>query len=181
MKKAQIEFVEAQSRSRNIENAQASTFFHLTERGEEFIQQLLTSLETSESDKAFSITGPHGAGKSSLARFVIDITLPSASQRRKTAISEIAKRPKLFQRFEQVIRKTGDGRKGWIHLAVTANREPVIETIERALELDRDKAIGGDRTERVLDAMKDHVRQGPTLLVVDEFGKNLDAPASFPI
>ena len=174
MKKAQIEFVEAQSRSRNIENAQASTFFHLTERGEEFIQQLLTSLETSESDKAFSITGPHGAGKSSLARFVIDITLPSASQRRKTAISEIAKRPKLFQRFEQVIRKTGDGRKGWIHLAVTANREPVIETIERALELDRDKAIGGDRTERVLDAMKDHVRQGPTLLVVDEFGKNLE-------
>jgi len=174
MKKAQIEFVEAQSRSRNIENANASSFFHLTERGEEFLHQLLISLETSGSDKAFSITGPHGAGKSSLARFLIDLTLPSTAQRRKIAMNEISKHSKLVQRFEQVIRQSGDMRKGWLHFAVTANREPVIETIERALGLECDKVVGGDRTERILHAMKEHVRQGPTLLVIDEFGKNLE-------
>ena len=169
-----IEFKAISTRSRDIEDSQTPDFFQLTERGHKFIQQLTASLESKTADRAFAITGPHGAGKSALARFVLDLTLPPRSERRQRANVELERYPELAKDFTSALQAVGSPRGGWRQIAATANREPIIDTLDRALGISGETLSNQDRVARILERAREFVTERPTILVIDEFGKSLE-------
>ena len=143
--------------------------------------------------RAWSITGPYGSGKSSLALLLDVLAGPADDPLRRSALRIVG----------AVDDETGNtmaasigqiaGSSGLIRAVATAQREPATRTIVRAVlnGLRRYPVTGRPHrsllteAERLLDAVPlsaravadllDHVASiAPVLLVIDEFGKNLE-------
>jgi hypothetical protein len=192
------------ARSVNIErDAGRSTLegYIPTGRALDVIGRVGRSLEGAEG-RSFSITGPYGTGKSSLAVFLDALFGPSAAEATATADTILASVDPNTAEAIRSGRTAMAGDDGFIRAVVTASREPISATIVRALahgakrfSPGRRRAVQGASLrdlERAISDLEDRDRPLPTtrfirqivqdlsarapiLLVIDEFGKNLEA------
>ena len=173
-------------------------------RAVDAIGRLAAALDRDDVEVALSITGPYGSGKSSLA-IVIDALLGPARDRARRSAEELLAHtsPDALARLQRARKRLGAERHGFIRAVVTAQRESITTTVLRALSLGVErfeppspKASALARAARTLrkliaddtatdrprpDArrIREVIRQlgdiAPVLLLVDEFGKNLEA------
>jgi hypothetical protein len=147
--------------------------------------------------RAWSVTGPYGSGKSSFALFLDGLVGGASNPARQTALDLIETIDRdLADLVRGAYESLRASDRGVIRAVITADPEPVTITVLRALErgLDRYWPRGRKPSEAkvVLDALaatiagdevapRDLVRMlreltvhAPLLIVLDEFGKNLD-------
>lgn len=167
------------------------------------VHRIAGSLLDDSVERAFSVTGPYGSGKSSLAVLLDALFAPAnddAFGRATDLVAEVA--PDTSDLVNRARAAAGASKTGFLRCMVTADREPVATTVVRALlhgvetyrrsHRSREAAelialledLAGDPREQRARAI-DHVavrhalaraaRLAPVLLVIDEFGKNLEA------
>lgn len=182
----------AQSKSVNVElsvsGAQSSKFVP-TSRSLETIDRIVESLTISDSCRSFAITGPYGSGKSSFAVFLRDL-ISSNSEISKSAKDQLRSSSKDHEtRLDQVLKSLGYPNKSFTVGMATAMREPVGETIRRSLmnitnaqkksliDPTTKKMLGDPNCSPsiILSCVSKVLETSPLLLVLDEFGKNLEA------
>ena len=162
-----------------------------TGRALEVVHRITRAMRSSDAGRAWSLTGPYGAGKSSFALFVHALLGPDGDEARTSAEAALrAAEPELLSLIEDGRRTFGATSRGFIRAAATAQREPVNDTVFRAfsagaygywrarMPADVKNALYAadrDRTPRalglVLEALCAHA---PVLIEIDEFGKNLE-------
>lgn len=168
------------------------------------ISRLATALDRSDVEVAISITGPYGSGKSSLAVVLDALFGPAKDPARRSAEELLAHTaPEALARLHSALTRLGADRLGFIRAVVTAQRESITTTVLRALRhgvqryqptaaqkpalarvarslaaLARDDAAA-DRprpdVRTIRRAIGDLTSVAPVLLLIDEFGKNLEA------
>lgn len=145
--------------------------------------------------RAWSITGPYGTGKSSFALFLDALPGPPGPVREATTTTLAATDADLSRRLEigrARLHPTGE----FIRAVATSRREPVTTTIIRAMRHGAERrwpsgipievARALRRAEKAVDvgAVLECVRRlsghGPVLILIDEFGKNLEYLADDP-
>lgn len=167
------------------------------------IHRIAGSLLDDSVERAFSVTGPYGSGKSSLAVLLDALFAPAKDEAFGTAtdlVAEVA--PDTIDLVQRARAAAGATKTGFLRCMVTADREPVAATVVRALlngvetyrrdnrSREATELIGlledlaGDPREQRARTI-DHVavrhvlaraaKLAPVLLVIDEFGKNLEA------
>lgn len=170
--------------------------YQLTAKGLEILRRFVDALE-GEKINAWSLTGPYGMGKSAFANYLLAITGP-----RNDSITRLALRKlrdidlELHDRFENGIEKKVQ-ESGFFRIAVTSSFEPVNNTIARAM-LETIKSIEIPDITPIKMKLKKIINNTvlepnvvfllfkefkkiinkPILIVIDEFGKNLDYMAS---
>lgn len=188
------------SRSVNVERdtgASSLDGYIPTGRALDVVRRLAQGMLDPSAGRSLSITGPHGGGKSSLAIFVDALLSAEKTQSYRVAF-------KLLEEFDPVLatmweeaRKCVDvPGNGFYRAVVTAAREPITESILRALKRKTEfnalslanlekklsglKADSSSRESLILEYIKEIAEKNPFILVIDEFGKNLEAYADAP-
>ena len=196
------------ARSANLErdSGRSEPFdgYIVTGRALDVIERITRAALAGRSGGAWSLTGPYGSGKSSLA-LLLDAAFGPNKKVRNVALDLIAA---AAPGAAEAVRKTHDHHRtrgtGFQRGLVTANREPIAHTLLRALHAavvgtfgripsTREFPAAGRLREALRDAeASDSSRNGaassavveiacclakraPLLLVVDEFGKTLEA------
>ena len=147
-----------------------------------------------------SITGPYGSGKSSFGVMLNHLAAPSDDAGWKAAQRRLHKMaPDTATELVTCRRRSGMHRRGMIRCIVTARREPVAATILRAADSgaksyfgprygrkDFAEAVTLRRCTRALrkgivpgastisGIIASMASSGPVLLMIDEFGKNIE-------
>ena len=176
-------------------------------RAIESVERLAGAL-LSSGEVALSVTGPYGSGKSSLA-LVLDSLFASKSDPVRASADQMLfeAAPEVMALVSDARRSVGADRHGFIRAVVTAQRESVARTVIRALHhgLSRYDAPAKNRhlakklvqrleemsqgfqtgdfaidTRQVREMVRQISEIGPILLMIDEFGKNLEAFAESP-
>ena len=162
-----------------------------TGRALEVLHRVGRAMTSSDAGRAWSLTGPYGAGKSSFALFVHALLGPEGDLARIRAEAALrAADPELLSLIEAGRKAFGAPRRGFIRAAVTAQREPISETLVRAFNAgafgywhsripnDVLSALANadqERTPRALSfALESLCEHAPVLIEIDEFGKNLE-------
>ncbi|TDD62071.1 hypothetical protein E1263_05520 [Kribbella antibiotica] len=184
-------------RAAHIEHHEGQSGYIPTARGLEVLHRITRAMTSNDAGRAWSLTGPYGAGKSSFGLFLHALLGPAKDPTRVAAVATLAEaEPALADLMEDGRRAIGADGSGFIRAAATAQREPIVDTVLRALQAGaRSKwktrvpaAVKAalaeaeeDRTPRsvrlVLEGLAEY---SPVLLVIDEFGKNLEHFADDP-
>jgi hypothetical protein len=163
-----------------------------TERALEVLRRIVRAMREPFPARAWSLTGPYGAGKSSFALFLDALVGPNHDLRRVAA--EPALRladPELLEALRAARRDLGAEDHGFIRAVATAQRESAGITVARALAtgvrrhwrnecpIEVARAVrrleqAPDDARRVGELLACLARHAPVLVVVDEFGKNLE-------
>ncbi|MDE0225827.1 MAG: hypothetical protein OXP28_11910 [Gammaproteobacteria bacterium] len=196
------------ARSANLERDITETAplegYIVTGRSLDAVQRLAATAATTPHGGAWSLTGPYGSGKSSLA-VLLDGAFGESGPVRDAALSLIETADvgvgSLLTRAHD---RHGTDERGFNRAVVTASREPISHTVLRALHSAVTRRFGGLPTASQFPAAKtlkaalsdmtsaDPRRTGPSsaslleiarelasdaplLMVIDEFGKNLEA------
>ncbi|MBD3923298.1 hypothetical protein IEZ26_01585 [Nocardioides cavernae] len=166
------------------------------------VDRLATAM-LGQGEVALSVTGPYGTGKSSLALWLDCLFAPSNYAGRKSAEAALtAAAPKVMESVAAARSKASAEQHGFVRAVVTAQREPIANTVLRALEhgLSRYSAPSNRRkalaeltnqvsqlrelvgsagsiveTRQVRDLIRQASAVAPLLIIIDEFGKNLEA------
>ncbi len=170
-----------------------------TGRALDVVGRVTRAIVRADASTAFSITGPYGTGKSSLAVFLDALLAPRDADEHAAALAILAA---TDPDTAQLIEASPLAQQGFVRAVVTASREPIAATVVRALhsgaqqfrphegkqrfrrlqrELataaeglsDRNRALPSNRF--IVDAVTQLAAHAPVLLVIDEFGKNLEA------
>jgi len=176
----------------------------VTARALEVVERVATAAATGPSGGAWSLTGPYGSGKSSLA-LLLDAALGPATPTRELAwrlIDEAS--PAVGESIRQAHHRHRTRDSGFHRGLITANREPLGHTVLRALHTavlrrygklppasrfraaltlrgaledaaTNDPRRTGPSATAVVDIARCLAEDAPLLLVIDEFGKNLEA------
>jgi hypothetical protein len=177
---------------RDRENTDVITNYRITAKTREALGRFVDSLQ-GERVSAWSLTGPYGMGKSSFVNYLMAITRPLEDQ-----MSQIAMQ-KLKQTDADLYKKLADsmscvvGKEGFFRVFVTAAYEPINNTLARGLEnalasvdlpgvkelnarLKTIKNIDVIESSEVIAIFQDITRflKRKMVIVVDEFGKNLE-------
>lgn len=186
-------------RSAHLEHHEGDTgaSYIPTARALEVLHRIVRATGAPDAGRAWSLTGPYGAGKSSFGLFLHALLGPADDPVRATAMStlEMAE-PDLAAALDQGRTHLGADEHGFIRAAATAQREPIVDTVLRALRSgasarwkSRTPAAvktalaqaGRDRTPRAVAlALETLAERAPVLLLIDEFGKNLEHFADAP-
>lgn len=168
-------------RSANVEHdAKASLHgYILTGRGLEMTRRVLDSHQDTTATRAFAVTGPYGSGKSSVA-LMLTALLCRTDEPHEQAITLLSARDAALADRAAHLTKTSP----ILRAAATARKEPVTATVSRALRLaslsdeQMRKALEqgqGELTSReILELVTAVTDRRPMLLIIDEFGKNLE-------
>ena len=196
------------ARSANLErdagHAEPLAGYVVTARALDVVERIAGSAAEGPSGGAWSLTGPYGSGKSSLA-LLLDAAFSPPGETRDNAWQLI---DDASSAAGELVRRAhgrhGTGGTGFHRALVTANREPITRTVLRALHAavqrthgriptaSRFRAAGTLRNALADAAARDPRRTGPSppavvdvarclaaeaplLLIIDEFGKNLEA------
>ena len=176
----------------------------VTGRALDVIERITGTALSGRSGGAWSLTGPYGSGKSSLA-LLLDAAFGPDKKVRNVALDLIAA---ASPDAAEAVRKTHDHHRtrggGFQRGLVTANREPITHTLLRALhaaalgtsgripssrEFPAAKLLktavrnldapdlwrNGPPSSAVVEIARCLAERAPLLLVVDEFGKTLEA------
>lgn len=167
------------------------------------VRRLAVSLTRTDVERALSVTGPYGSGKSSLAILIEALLGPATDRARVTADDLLSSAdPDTARLLAAARRDMGADRNGFIRCLVTAQREPVASTVVRALRsgierfptraqrsefagiarrLEQLQRLATAPTPRHIEAreikacLQSMTETAPALIVIDEFGKNLEA------
>ena len=199
------------ARSANLERdsgqSQPLEGYVVTARALEAVKRILTVATTQQAGGAWSLTGPYGSGKSSLA-LLLDALLGPDGATRDAASRACggAADPDMADSVWMAHDNHGTQETGFHRGLVTASREPLNLTVLRGLHSAVVAAFGRIPSRRrfpaadalktaLSDAASDDPRRtgpspaalievakclasdGPFFLVIDEFGKNLEAIA----
>ena len=197
-------FARSANLERDVDQTDPLNGYVVTARALDFVERVASTAATGSAGGAWSLTGPYGSGKSSLA-LLIDAAFSNAGTSRDIALSLIEDAsPSLREMILTAHERHATEELGFNRGLVTATREPIPHTILRALHtatLRRHGTIPSSRTFPAADALKgaladasseDPRRTGPSpaalvevaralaehaplILVIDEFGKNLEA------
>ena len=176
----------------------------VTGRALDVIERMTSVALSGRSGGAWSLTGPYGSGKSSLA-LLLDAAFGPGIRVRNVALDRIAEAsPEAAEAVRAVHDRHGTRRRGFQRGLVTANREPISHTLLRALHAAvvgthgripssrqfpaarlLKEALGnleapdswrnGAASSAVVEIARCLAERAPLLLVVDEFGKALEA------
>ena len=105
----------------------------LTARALDVITRVVAALRDNQADRAISITGPYGSGKSSLALFLALLLGPAGSSRDKADALLSSSSPELKRSLAEARKQSGNA--GFILCTVVAQREPIVTTLLRALRV----------------------------------------------
>lgn len=190
---AQLKVRQHHLRSAHLEHHEGqfvSTYIP-TGRGLEVLHRVARAMMSGDTGRAWSLTGPYGAGKSSFALFVHALLGAEGDEARIGAEGSLrAAEPELLSLIEEGRKAFGATPRGFIRAAATAQREPVNETVLRAftagahgywrtrMPVDVKTALadaGRDCTSRALGLVLEALcAYAPVLIEIDEFGKNLE-------
>ena len=195
------------ARSANLErdSGRSEPFdgYIVTGRALDVIDRITGAALSGRSGGAWSLTGPYGSGKSSLA-LLLDAAFGPNKKVRNVALDLIAA---ASRDVAEAVRKTHRNRTrgaGFQRGLVTANREPIAHTLLRALHAAvvgtygripstrefpaagllketlrsveaADAWQSGAASSAVVEIARCLAKRAPLLLVVDEFGKTLEA------
>jgi len=168
-----------------------------TGRALDVVRRLAHGLSDPTLGRSVSITGPHGGGKSSLAVFIDGLVSANSSKEYKVAFSLLTEFDPELAKYWLLSRKNVDkSGLGFFKAVVTANREPILVSLVRALKR---AAVGKHAQESpvyakiqalaedseiepnvILNLTKQLSKIRPIIFVVDEFGKNLEAYVDAP-
>lgn len=181
------------SRSTNVErdHGDAAIDGYLpTGRALDVISRIANGLLDPASGRAFSITGPHGGGKSSLAVFLDALLAPPGTAESRAAQKILASIDKpAVERLALGRRVVKAGRTGFIRAFATARNEPVAATVARGLHAGAVRQFGAEQqlvpasfdspkhvpsAREIRTCISRMTQKQPVLLLIDEFGKNLE-------
>lgn len=181
------------SRSANVErdHGQAAIEGYIpTGRALEVISRIANGLLNPAAGRTFSVTGPHGGGKSSLAVFLDALLSAPASANFKAARRILnATDSSVADRLALGSDAVKAGRSGFVRAFATARNEPVAATVARALYGGAVRQFGADQdlvprsfisrkgvpsSLEIRSCISLVAERQPVLLVIDEFGKNLE-------
>ena len=198
-------FARSASLERDVSRPEPLDGYVVTARALDVVERVAETAATGPAGGAWSLTGPYGSGKSSLA-LLLDAAFGSDnSDLRHTAlrlVEEVA--PDAGDMIREAHRRHGTGSRGFHRGLVTADREPLSRTILRALHTavvrsygkippvgkfraatalrqalkdvkSQDPRRAGPSPAALVDVARCLAEDAPLLLVVDEFGKNLEA------
>ncbi|WP_130648836.1 hypothetical protein [Egicoccus halophilus] len=171
-----------------------------TARSLEVIRRVVAGMARDGGSRAFSITGPYGSGKSSLAVFLDALLGRTNSGSHNNALRLLQEHdPATAEQLDVARRTMGAGTGGFVRAVITApQREPITTTVLRALDRGARRArIAKEVREKIATALEramsprfaspsyhevhelitELAKRKPILLIVDEFGKNLEAYA----
>lgn len=161
-----------------------------TGRAIDVVARVAAGLTDTSAGRTFSITGPHGGGKSSLIVFLDSLLAASSASEFRAAHSVLKDiDPNVDARFRSGMKSVKAGTSGFIRAFATAANEPVATTIARALHSGARRALGEDqeivpaefasaamplKASGIKTVVQRLTAVRPVLLVIDEFGKNLE-------
>lgn len=168
-----------------------------TGRALEVLHRINRALHGDAASRAWSLTGPYGSGKSSFALFLHALLGPNQEARHVAALSTLATvDADLADRLTSNRVALDAGADGFLRATATAQAEPAANTLLRALTGAVSVRWPGRAPAKVaaalrqattnstplalgllLEAMAD---QAPVIIVLDEFGKNLEHFAANP-
>lgn len=168
-----------------------------TGRALDVVRRLAHGVADSSLGRSISITGPHGGGKSSLAVFINCLVSPSSSKEYKEALALLKEfDAELARYWVESVKSLRGSSSGFYKAVATANREPIILSLLRALQRATEEKttsntalhkkitaldIEGDiDPHTILSLVKELASIKPVIFVVDEFGKNLEAYVDSP-
>ena len=167
------------ARSANIERdkgVEALRGYVPTGRAIDVVRRVGLGLQDSAAGRTFSITGPHGGGKSSMALFLGALLAERKSAEHKTAFDLLREvDDEAAQVLLQGLETVSPSGKGFAQALVTASREPVSETLTRAIRQLKSAKAGRTAKQSSVDVLGRFAKSTPTLIIIDEFGKNLEA------
>jgi energy-coupling factor transporter ATP-binding protein EcfA2 len=168
-----------------------------TGRALDVVRRLAHGVADSSLGRSISITGPHGGGKSSLAVFIDCLVSPRSSKEYKDAILLLREfDAELANYWIESSKKLTSSSAGFYKAVATANREPIIVSLLRALQRATEEKTGPNSAlhrkinaldiegdidpHTILSLVKELASVKPVIFVVDEFGKNLEAYVDSP-
>jgi hypothetical protein len=168
-----------------------------TGRALDVVRRLAHGVADSSLGRSISITGPHGGGKSSLAVFIDCLVSPNASKEYKDAIALLSEfDAELARYWIESVKNLRGSSSGFYKAVATANREPIIVSLLRALQRATEEKTGPNNAlhkkinaldlegdidpHTILSLVKELASIKPIIFVVDEFGKNLEAYVDSP-
>lgn len=200
---AKARFARSANLERDVSNAEPLDGYIVTARTVD-VADRLAAAAVGKAGGAWSLTGPYGSGKSSLALLLAALFgPPGESQKAAFGLLDAAS-PATGQSLRKAHKKHGTDAAGFQLGLATARREPLSRTVLRALHgavLSRYGRVPPARSFAAAAALKgaltdresdDPRRTGPSpadltevarclaedaplLLIIDEFGKNLEA------
>lgn len=182
------------ARSVNLERDQERTdlleSYQVSSKTIEILSRFLAALE-GEKVSAWSLTGPYGMGKSAFANYLLALTGPKRGPAYNSCWENlISADEKLAGRLRKALAAE---KKGFMQIPVTAAYEPINITLlrglqeavakvrfpqkasiqEQLLQLFQEGIVDSQRLLLILKNISKYVKK-PLLIIVDEFGKNLD-------
>ena len=197
-------FARSASLERDMARREPLDGYVVTARALDVVERIAATAANGAAGGAWSLTGPYGSGKSSLA-LLIDAAFGERGATRAVATELIeATSPAVADLLARAHQARGTEERGFHRAVVTARREPLHYTVLQALHSAVIRAYGtipSGRTFRaaktlktaLADAASDDPRRvgpspaallevarclaedAPLLLIIDEFGKNLEA------
>jgi hypothetical protein len=166
--------------------------YQVTSKALDILSRFVNALE-GEKISAWSLTGPYGMGKSAFINYLLAVTGPPGKPTTEIALKKLLNSdPRLYKRLFKSI-KAKSGKHGFFQIAITAAYEPVNNTLARGIHnaLRASGLSNGYKLINQLQSLMDQrdmdsqellsVFKGvqqlvgkPVLIVIDEFGKNLD-------
>ena len=168
-----------------------------TARALDVLHRIGRAMDTNSAGRAWSLTGPYGAGKSSFGLFLRALLGPTGDAAYESATASLLTADNDAAQVWTAGRdglQAGEG--GFVRAVATAQREPIVDTVLRALRsgadsrwpdavpADVDAALVEAQTQRTpltigaaLVALTAHA---PVVIIIDEFGKNLEHFADDP-
>ena len=196
------QFARSANFERDADSAEPLDGYVVTARALDVVERI-TSSALGPAGGAWSVTGPYGSGKSSLG-LLLDAAFGPPGIARDRALDKIAEAsPTAKDELNQALSRHRSRSRGFYRALVTADREPVARTVLRGLHRAVTRRYGKvpgsaqfpassllklaqRRVSRAEDPVDPSVSelveiarcmasQDPLLIVIDEFGKNLEA------
>ena len=160
----------------------------------DIVERFATGISGGKNGRMISVTGPYGSGKSTMAVFLRGLLAPVKSKEWKESHNILKKEP--LQYADAIIlarKKLNSHKKGMIRCTVMARREPLSVTILRGLLNGFTDYFGNEhiglpnlelfhsccrmknpRAEDIIKIIEDAAKVVPILIMIDEFGKNIE-------
>ena len=198
---ASSRFARSANLERDLARPEPLDGYVLTARGLDVVERIAAAAATGSAGGAWSLTGPYGSGKSSLA-LLLDAAFGGRSRLQRTALALVEDAsPAAADLIRRAHRRHGTLYRGFTRALVTAAREPLARTVARALNsavlrepppadnslaaseltgsledaAEVDPRRTGSSPSALVDTASRLVEDAPLLLIIDEFGKNLEA------
>lgn len=197
-------FARSANLERDVNRSEPLDGYIVTARALDVVERITATAVAGPSGGAWSLIGPYGSGKSSLA-LLLDAALGPATPTREVAwelIDEAS--PTVGELIRQTHQRHQTQDTGFHRGLVTANREPLSHTVLRTLHAAVLRSYGkipptsrfqaaktlrgaledaatddprrtGPSPAAIVEIARCLAEDAPLLLVIDEFGKNLEA------